>query len=496
MKRNLLALVILAVVLSGLLPVGTTAAWSLWDWEEDSWVLRDMKVLTYSYPSHYGRTMSGWVEEDGITRWVATFAGGSEDDRVSFGSYAVRESEIIKIQGQRAGQGDSQLTGEILWQDILHYTFQPPPDMLVPGEQVELHLEGTLSGKPYEGVRYSGDKRRFMMRVEKWTLDDQLEWTVSFEHLDLSYENRSASSVLQFRVPETSEGRLVIYGYTDVAHVKDVVWVYEPGFAEDVDRPRILDPGEGLDDVPAIISVVGPGVEIRARDGSRWKPAIDLTAIVQGDRIRTGPGGKAHITYKDPSGRVANLTIGSDTEIDFDEFRRLESEEWGVVSLIRGLMRWTVRIWADDIFSVRGGTTVLGIRGCDVMVNYLPDSDSLEVFVHEGDVTIRDDLTGLQVVVPEGQWIVVAEGAVEDAGQMDDASWERFTARSGMEIDESLLEPVLAPAADQPPSSAVAPEAASTSTLRSWLLIGGAIAAVFVLLIGLGILGVFLLRSR
>ncbi len=167
-----------------------------------------------------------------------------------------------------------------------------------------------------------------------------------------------------------------------------------------------------------------------------------------------------------------------------------------MVSLIRGLMRWTVRIWADDIFSVRGGTTVLGIRGCDVMVNYLPESDSLEVFVHEGDVTIRDGRTGLQVGVPEGQWIVVAEGAVEDAGQMDDASWERFTAHSGMEIDESLLEPVLAPAADQPPSSAVAPEAAFTSTLRSWLLIGGAIAAVFVLLIGLGILGVFLLRSR
>ncbi len=332
MKRKLLALVILAAVLSGLLPVGTVAGWGPWGSEKESWVLRDMKVLTYSYPSHYGRTTSGFVEEDGITRWVATFAGGSEDDKVSFGSYAVRESEIIKIQGQRARPGAGQLTGDVLWEDILHYTFQTPPDMLVSGKQVQLRMEGTLSGKPYEGVRYWSDERRFMMRVEKWTLDDQLEWTASFETLDLSYENRSASSVLQFRVPETSEGRLVIYGYTDVAHVKDVMWVYEPGFAEDVDRPRILDPGEGLDDVPGIISVVGPGVEIRAVDGSGWKPAIDQTAVMQGDRIRTGSGGKAHITYKDSSGRVANLTIGSDTEIDFDEFRRLESGEWGVGS--------------------------------------------------------------------------------------------------------------------------------------------------------------------
>lgn len=498
-KRKLLAVVILAVVLSGLLPAGAVAAWSPWASEKESWVLRDMKVLTYSYAPYYqARTTSGWVEENGITRWVATISRATDDGKTDFGSYAVRDSEIIKIQGQRSRPGTGQLTGEVLWEDILHYAFQPPPDMLVPGEQVQLRLEGTLSGKPYEGVRYWGDEHRFMMRVEKWTLEDQLEWTVSFETLDLSYESRSASSELQFRVPETSEGRLVIYGYTDVAHIKDVMWVYEPGFAEDVDRPRILDPGEGLDDAPGIISVVESGVEIRARDGSGWKPAMNGTALTEGDRIRSGSGGKAYITFRDPSGGVANLTVGPDTEIDFDEFRRPASDEWGVVSLIRGMIRWTVSSWqGNSIFDVRAGTTITGVRGCDVMINYLPESDSLEVFVNEGDVTIHDDRTGLQAGLIAGQWIVVRDGEVDGSGTLDDDVWERFVANTDMDVDEAALVSVAAPTADQPSSStAVVPGEASSSQLRSILLAGGLVAAVLALLIGLGLAAVVVLRSR
>jgi hypothetical protein len=441
LRYKLLFLILVAVLIFHVLPTAPVSALDPGEPAGKIWVLKDRKfgtpVMT-SYKKEAAYTGNGtWVH-----RWSNVYNKKTGLFEITLGESGIRvyQREV-----------NTPYTGDVpIWEDIAEFTFDTPPAVLAPGDKVALQLKGKLSGKPQAVAKF-----QCTVKAELWTKDNKLKSTVRSGSVDISTASRQDSESVQFTVPLTSDDRLIITASTDYVSGGEIKWIYEPGAsASDSNRDRIVDPRLPIEHIPAHISISQPGVMIRGSDDTDWKPALDAMLIKKGDTVRTASGGKAIIIYQGNDGGYGALSIGSDTEINIDEFTAMEQEGMpaflsgitgkkynGLMTLIKGTLRWITKGWkSSSIFSVKAGTTLCGgIRGCDVIVRYMPDYDGLQMFVREGSVALTSNKTNTEKNLNSGQWINAINGKFEEIQNLNDDAWDTAVRSTRMEIDETKL---------------------------------------------------------
>ena len=138
-------------------------------------------------------------------------------------------------------------------------------------------------------------------------------------------------------------------------------------------------------------------VEVSRRGGD-WQPAVLGQVVYVGDRIRTGPRGRARIVLDDEAEAAGVgptvINVGSSSEVMITHFApRFESpsERNALVVLIQGVLRAFSAGWGSrSAFSVRVGTSLCGARGTEIAVSYDAQQDSAEYWLHHGDAYLRD----------------------------------------------------------------------------------------------------------
>jgi hypothetical protein len=83
--------------------------------------------------------------------------------------------------------------------------------------------------------------------------------------------------------------------------------------------------------------------------------------------------------------------------------------EESVVDLIKGSIRaFTKGFGGQAAFDVRVGTSVCGIRGTDIKIDYLPELDEATFELYQGVVEITTP--GGKVILEPGETLTVREG--------------------------------------------------------------------------------------
>jgi len=128
-------------------------------------------------------------------------------------------------------------------------------------------------------------------------------------------------------------------------------------------------------DAVAVVGFVANTVQVFRR--GTIIPLEPDDPIFRGDRVITGQDGRVRINFRTgprTNDVYANAHIGPDSEFVVEQHQqRLEaSREQGVVDLIRGTIRIVVNpiLSSGRIFSIRAGTTVCGIRGTEILIEY------------------------------------------------------------------------------------------------------------------------------
>lgn len=190
---------------------------------------------------------------------------------------------------------------------------------------------------------------------------------------------------------------------------------------------------ERLESEPASIATVLSAfrrVEV-VREG-RTQPLGSGDPLFLGDVIRTGPRGRAriewadHLIEKNAGPTVAN--IGGSSEVSMQAFAfkisRLVREDpdklWyeHALDFVRGKIRLFSKNWGSgSAFSVRVGTSLCGIRGTDIEIDYTPELDEATFTLHSGVVEI--ETPSGRVTLKPAQTVTVKDGvpgAVRPAG--------------------------------------------------------------------------------
>lgn len=117
------------------------------------------------------------------------------------------------------------------------------------------------------------------------------------------------------------------------------------------------------------------------REAGRPTPASG-DAVRQGDRVRTGQTGGAHIVLKD--GTV--LSMGPNTTVDLSQFQFDSTTQNGnfLLDVLQGSVRVVTGLMAKvnpERFKVRTPTAVVGVRGTDFIVEAIPETPPLYYYL-------------------------------------------------------------------------------------------------------------------
>ncbi len=138
-------------------------------------------------------------------------------DTKTFYTITISESEFTY---RYRINGDMGTTADVFFE----YTFDTPPEELIPGESISLVFTGSVTG-----TAYTLNKMRLTLSLQEWAKDNALISTVSGTELTLDELGEQDSQILQFVVPEISDGKLVIKTGNNIAAQAQILWVYEPG---------------------------------------------------------------------------------------------------------------------------------------------------------------------------------------------------------------------------------------------------------------------------
>ncbi|WP_374367690.1 FecR domain-containing protein [Dongia sp.] len=137
------------------------------------------------------------------------------------------------------------------------------------------------------------------------------------------------------------------------------------------------------------------------RGGAVQAGAIDAP-VSESDQIRTGPDGRAEITFSDGS----VLTVGPDSEVALSAFAPDPQASNAVIDLLSGIVRVTVNKATEwGRFDVRTSTAVASVRGTDYLVEETGAASA--VFVAEGRVAVSSRAGAGTVVIRAGQGVDV-----------------------------------------------------------------------------------------
>lgn len=165
----------------------------------------------------------------------------------------------------------------------------------------------------------------------------------------------------------------------------------------------------------------------------RLEPRRRGERVFRGDRLRTGAPGRARLELSDriearnigPS--VVN--VGWETEIDLEQFKFDLTDpprRQGVIGLIRGVLRAFFKGFAQDssnLFVVRTGASLCGIRGSDVMVEYDGYGHAV-YYIDHGSVAV--EAGGGSATPPPGHKIEVRGERIGEPVPMSPGEWSRM----------------------------------------------------------------------
>lgn len=152
-------------------------------------------------------------------------------------------------------------------------------------------------------------------------------------------------------------------------------------------------------DTIAKVMAVSRVVEVRHFGRGSWEQVKKDQVLRRGDELRTGPSGRAVIDMLDhepiKDAGPSRFNIGRNSHVIFEqlahmlELRREQYRRRGMIQLLRGQLRaFTKNMGFGSEFSVRTGTTICGIRGTEVIIDY-DGNDVVRYFLIEGDASIR-----------------------------------------------------------------------------------------------------------
>jgi hypothetical protein len=140
---------------------------------------------------------------------------------------------------------------------------------------------------------------------------------------------------------------------------------------------------------------------VQRSNGAAPMPLAVRSEINEGDLLRTGPGARLRITFRDDT----VLSLGADTELNLDHFMAA-APPGGVgrlFTLARGYLRTVVgRLQPDTLFEVHSPSMVAAVRGTDWIESYA--GGTTEIFVAEGRVLA----TG--TVDRDSNWVLLNAG--------------------------------------------------------------------------------------
>ena len=132
--------------------------------------------------------------------------------------------------------------------------------------------------------------------------------------------------------------------------------------------------------------------------------------VFQNEVIQTGAESAARLIFEDET----TVSIGANSTLTLDKFvfDPDPAKSSAVMSLTRGVMRFTSGKMAKKAFTIRTPTSVIGIRGTSFEVVVLPDGTTF-VSVYEGLVIVT--AAGVTVTVGPGLATTVPPGGVPGA---------------------------------------------------------------------------------
>lgn len=154
-------------------------------------------------------------------------------------------------------------------------------------------------------------------------------------------------------------------------------------------------------------------VQVAAGMDGGWQ-ALDPTVarpLQNGDRLRTGPGGRAEIFLADGQSRIVldeqtTLTVHDEPD-----------RSW--IDLALGRIRLTIRKWSKE-YRVRTPAAVFGVRGTDFVVHH-NEARGTELIVFDGVVAMDSSAESRPVEVRSGERVLIRPDGVVEGPQRVDA---------------------------------------------------------------------------
>jgi hypothetical protein len=340
---------------------------------------------------------------------------------------------------EQLGAGETNFTYHIRWltREYLEMdvsftaNFARPPRELVPGQPVPLGSNISHSGNLYApgnpGIIF-----------EYYADGIVLEGETSLAYYPFA-ENLSGKSQISchFYTPRAEAGGMIKISAYLKNHVACLVeWIYRPEQRQTEVRGKI--------------SVVSGSVEILTTQSGTWAPASENMPLNLGDKIRTNTDALARIeltSYLTPDG-IDIIELSSDTEFLVEDLTITEDSPGKpiatrIVDLIKGALHIFTKGWKNgSIFSVKCGTTILGIRGTEITAFYEPRTDRVECRIIDGIVDVEDRATGQRKTLTAGQFILVNNGSLGQVQPLSRDEWDRWIASHGFSGEVLTSQPV------------------------------------------------------
>jgi hypothetical protein len=159
---------------------------------------------------------------------------------------------------------------------------------------------------------------------------------------------------------------------------------------------------EGTQSAPlASIAWVSGTVEICTAQGNTWESAVAGSALVNGDRIRTGADGKAKVMFSDGS------SIILDSNSSYEVGGILEGTTiWDILNGKCYFLKMWLQQHIGKKFEVRTIGFVMAPRGTEFTVEVAGDN-ATTVTVFEGMVDVQDRTSGSNVTIAANQTLTV-----------------------------------------------------------------------------------------
>jgi hypothetical protein len=244
----------------------------------------------------------------------------------------------------------------------------------------------------------------------------------------------------------------------------------------------------------SIIDEIEGNVEVLREGEIKWSPAEEKTVLNPGDAIRTGSGGRVGLINKEIMLEGDEAYMPRDIQIR-EAIEQLELEKNREASEAGGLRLWwatakflvknliygqpEIREYKPDyvwmsgktdicignffvkdlsrgeidikkgiirilfpkyeqrtrsVFVVRTGTTVCGIRGSDVLIDYDPETEKVDAYVIEGHMDMTNIETGEMKSLTDNQKLVVENGNLGEIQTLSQNEWDTIIKEKGLDF--------------------------------------------------------------